>query len=42
MLKVKEATEKTNIKIILVGDQPQSGCVLFDQLSKDQGDLINR
>eukprot|EP00092_Neocalanus_flemingeri_P002290 GFUD01002443.1.p1 GENE.GFUD01002443.1~~GFUD01002443.1.p1 ORF type:complete len:584 (-),score=184.68 GFUD01002443.1:183-1730(-) len=39
--KVKEATEGTNIRIILIGDQTDKTCISFEDLLKDQGDLID-
>ena len=41
-LQVKDATEGSNIKIIVIGGQADSSCVAFEDLIKDQGDLINR
>ena len=39
--KVKDATDGTNIQIILIGDHHDPNCISFETMLKDQGDLID-
>ena len=38
---MKDATEGTNIQLILIGDHHDHNCTSFETMLKDQGDIID-